>query len=113
MNSLVEHEIDVVVAGLAMRESRFKVIDFTIPIEESGIVFLARKPDTSSNNIFSFLIPLSSTVWMLTAGSFAFVVLILIVFNYFHKHDSSIRSPFNITLYLFGLHDDGIPRYCV
>ena len=63
-------------------EERVGKIDFSIPVSDSGVVLVAKKPTLNENDLFSFVNPISSKVWMASLVSFVIVYLFNAIFIY-------------------------------
>jgi ionotropic glutamate receptor len=58
------------VAALTINHQREAVIDFTDPFLNLGISILYKKPKNKTPDLFSFLSPLSTELWMYMSAAF-------------------------------------------
>ena len=70
----------MVAIDLQITEARLDKIDFSIPVSDSGVVLVARKPTFNENDLFSFLNPISNKIWIASLTSFIIVVILTMVF---------------------------------
>ncbi|KAF8362438.1 glr-4 [Pristionchus pacificus] len=69
---LQRHEADLSISAVTITYSRVEVIDFTLPFMHLGISILLAKSteESSKTSLFTFLEPLSLTVWICLAGAY-------------------------------------------
>ncbi|VDM27653.1 unnamed protein product, partial [Toxocara canis] len=72
---LQRHEADLSVSAVTITYSRAEVIDFTLPFMHLGIsILLAKTPDDQQKTkFFTFLEPLSFSVWISLMGAYLVV----------------------------------------
>uniref|UniRef100_A0A915B0N1 Ionotropic glutamate receptor C-terminal domain-containing protein n=2 Tax=Parascaris univalens TaxID=6257 RepID=A0A915B0N1_PARUN len=72
---LQRHEADLSVSAVTITYSRAEVIDFTLPFMHLGISILLAKnsEDEQKSGLFTFLEPLSFSVWLSLMGSYLLV----------------------------------------
>ena len=64
-------------ADLTITKDRMMKIDFSMPIENYGVVIILKKASSLENNMFVFLNSLSFEVWMCGAGALTLVIGVL------------------------------------
>ena len=64
-------------ADLTITKDRMMKIDFSMPIENYGVVIILKKASSLENNMFVFLNSLSFEVWMCGAGALTLVIIVL------------------------------------
>ena len=64
VDEILQSNIDIVIADFSVTVERLDVIDFSIPIATEGLTIFMRTPKAMDVNLFSFLLPYSSTVWI-------------------------------------------------
>ncbi|KAK1127273.1 hypothetical protein K0M31_003817 [Melipona bicolor] len=74
---LLNHDADLAICDLTITYERESAVDFTMPFMNLGISILYRKPEEKEPNLFSFLSPLSSDVWLYMATAFLAVSIML------------------------------------
>ncbi|CAJ0581656.1 unnamed protein product, partial [Mesorhabditis spiculigera] len=89
---LQRHEADLSVSAVTITYSRVEVIDFTLPFMHLGIsILLARsQEDSSKGSLFTFLEPLSLTVWVSLIGAYlsvSFTMFLLARFSPYEWYD--------------------------
>nr|XP_040563433.1 glutamate receptor ionotropic, kainate 1-like [Lepeophtheirus salmonis] len=65
IRDLLDERADMAIADLTINYQREQVVDFTMPFLDLGISLVYVKAPEKSINLFSFLSPLSSNVWIL------------------------------------------------
>ncbi|KAK2579609.1 hypothetical protein KPH14_010900 [Odynerus spinipes] len=74
---LLDHEADLAICDLTITSSRESAVDFTMPFMNLGISILFSKPEEKEPELFSFLSPLSTDVWIYMATAYLIVSLML------------------------------------
>ncbi|KMZ61960.1 Glutamate receptor [Zostera marina] len=96
-------EFDAAIGDITIVTNRTKIVDFTQPFMESGLVILAavKKHDT---NTWAFLLPFTPSMWLATAGSL--LVIGIVVWILEHRLNDDFRGPFRkqvATIFWFSL----------
>jgi ionotropic glutamate receptor len=68
---------DLALAALSINYQREQAIDFTKPFLNLGISILYKKPKKETPNLFSFLLPLSSDVWLYMIAAYLGILALL------------------------------------
>lgn len=76
---LLDHDADLAICDLTITYERESAVDFTMPFMNLGISILFRKPEEKEPDLFSFLSPLSTDVWIYMATAFLAVSIMLFV----------------------------------
>lgn len=76
---LLDHEADLAICDLTITSARESAVDFTMPFMNLGISILFSKPEDKKPELFSFLKPLSTDVWIYMATAYLIVSLMLYV----------------------------------
>ncbi|WKX93524.1 hypothetical protein Q1695_011082 [Nippostrongylus brasiliensis] len=89
---LQRHEADVSISAVTITYSRVEVVDFTLPFMHLGIsILLARaKDDSEKSSMFTFLEPLSLSVWLSLIGAYlsvSFIMYLLARFSPYEWYD--------------------------
>ncbi|PAA89431.1 hypothetical protein BOX15_Mlig000431g1 [Macrostomum lignano] len=79
IGELIDKKADLAVAPLTITYERERVIDFTTPYMSLGLSILFKKPVKTKPHLFSFLSPLSPTVWSSVLAAYVFVSFVLFV----------------------------------
>lgn len=95
MKDLVEQKADLAVAGMTITFDREKYVDFTKPFLNLGITILFKKPEPEPPQLFSFLDPLSSDVWIYLVAGFLCVSFMLFVIARFTPYEWVNPHPCN------------------
>ncbi|XP_043256506.1 glutamate receptor ionotropic, kainate 2-like [Colletes gigas] len=74
---LLDHDADLAICDLTITYERESAVDFTMPFMNLGISILFRKPEEKEPDLFSFLSPLSTDVWIYMATAFLAVSIML------------------------------------
>ncbi|KOC67298.1 Glutamate receptor, ionotropic kainate 2 [Habropoda laboriosa] len=69
--------VDLAICDLTITYERESAVDFTMPFMNLGISILSRKPEEKEPDLFSFLSPLSTDVWIYMATAFLAVSIML------------------------------------
>ncbi|KAL7058107.1 hypothetical protein AAHC03_016481 [Spirometra sp. Aus1] len=77
VGEVLRGEADIIIAPLTMSTARAKYIDFTEPFMNFGLSLMLRKPGKTKPGMFSFLSPLTNSVWLCTAAATVVVALAL------------------------------------
>jgi ionotropic glutamate receptor len=75
--SLLVQEYDAVVGDVAILADRLRIVDFTQPYIESGLVVLVPVKDRRTNSPWAFLTPFTSTLWCTVLLSFIFTGVVI------------------------------------
>lgn len=81
---------DAVVGDIAIVTNRTKIVDFTQPYIESGLVVVApvRKMNSSP---WAFMRPFSPLMWVVTAAFFVIVAVVIWILE--HRINDEFRGP--------------------
>ncbi|XP_017883266.1 glutamate receptor ionotropic, kainate 2-like [Ceratina calcarata] len=74
---LLDREADLAICDLTITYERETAVDFTMPFMNLGISILYRQPEAKEPNLFSFLSPLSTDVWLYTATAVLAITILL------------------------------------
>ncbi|XP_003706416.2 glutamate receptor ionotropic, kainate 2 isoform X2 [Megachile rotundata] len=74
---LLDRDADLAICDLTITYERESAVDFTMPFMNLGISILYRKPEEKEPDLFSFLSPLSTHVWIYMATAFLVVSVML------------------------------------
>ncbi|XP_076751081.1 glutamate receptor ionotropic, kainate 2 [Xylocopa sonorina] len=74
---LLKGDADLAICDLTITYERESAVDFTMPFMNLGISILYRKPEEKEPDLFSFLSPLSTDVWIYMATAFLAVSVML------------------------------------
>nr|XP_022293547.1 glutamate receptor ionotropic, kainate 2-like [Crassostrea virginica]XP_022293548.1 glutamate receptor ionotropic, kainate 2-like [Crassostrea virginica] len=87
VKELVERRADLAVAGMTITYERERVIDFTKPFWNIGITILFRKPKPEPPELFSFLSPLDTQVWIYVIAVYLCVSFMMFVIARFTPYE--------------------------
>lgn len=87
VKELVEKRADLAVAGMTITYEREQVIDFTKPFWNIGITILFRKPKPEPPELFSFLSPLDTQVWIYVIAVYLCVSFMMFVIARFTPYE--------------------------
>ncbi|KAJ0183282.1 hypothetical protein K1T71_001258 [Dendrolimus kikuchii] len=79
MEKIMDGRADFAITDLTITSSRQKAVDFTSPFMNLGITILYKKPTKEPPNLFSFISPFSSGVWVWLAGAYVGVSVLLFI----------------------------------
>uniref|UniRef100_A0A1I8JEP0 Glutamate receptor n=1 Tax=Macrostomum lignano TaxID=282301 RepID=A0A1I8JEP0_9PLAT len=68
---------DLAIASLTITYDRERVVDFTTPFMSLGLSIIYKKPQKEKPSLFSFLYPLSPTVWAYMLAAYLIVSFVL------------------------------------
>nr|XP_033338694.1 glutamate receptor ionotropic, kainate 2-like isoform X2 [Megalopta genalis]XP_033338703.1 glutamate receptor ionotropic, kainate 2-like isoform X2 [Megalopta genalis] len=74
---LLDRDADLAICDLTITYERESAVDFTMPFMNLGISILYGKPEEKEPDLFSFLSPLSTDVWIYMATAFLAVSVML------------------------------------
>ncbi|CAH2051473.1 unnamed protein product [Thlaspi arvense] len=83
-------EFDAVVGDVAIVTKRTRIVDFTQPYIESGLVVVA-PVSTPTDNPWAFLRPFTPPMWAVTAGLFIVVGAVIWILE--HRTNDEFRGP--------------------
>ncbi|KAM1044091.1 hypothetical protein ACFX2J_035080 [Malus domestica] len=89
VNMVASGKFDAAVGDIAIVTNRTKIVDFTQPYIESGLVVVA--PVRDSNSAWAFLRPFSSSMWGVTASFFIIIGLVIWILE--HRKNDEFRGP--------------------
>ncbi|KAH0659058.1 hypothetical protein KY285_029278 [Solanum tuberosum] len=84
-------EYDAVVGDLAILARQSDYVDFALPFSESGIATVVPVKDDDRKNIWIFLKPLKSELWITTGAFFVFIGFVVWVLE--HRVNKEFRGP--------------------
>ncbi|XP_078432446.1 glutamate receptor 3.4-like [Wolffia australiana] len=90
VNGVANDVYDAAVGDIAITTRRTKMVDFTQPYAESGLVVVAPVRRLNSN-AWSFLKPFSTQMWCVTAALFLFIGTVVWILE--HRFNSEFRGP--------------------
>ena len=79
------------VGDVAILADRLRIVDFTQPYIESGLVVLLPVKDRRANSPWAFLIPFTSTLWCIVLLSFIFTGVVIWMLE--HNVNEEFRGP--------------------
>eukprot|EP00250_Pteridium_aquilinum_P018745 c24192_g1_i1 orf=704-3022(+) len=88
---LAHQDYDAVVGDLAVTADRLRIVDFTQPFMESGLVVLVPVKNNRENSLWAFLRPFTSHLWMTLLLSFIFTGTVIWILE--HKINQDFRGP--------------------
>ncbi|KAL6428824.1 hypothetical protein ACFW04_007993 [Cataglyphis niger] len=74
---LVDRKSDLAICDLTITRERMNIVDFSLPFMNLGISILFSKPEEKRPELFSFLSPLSTDVWIYMATAYLGVSIML------------------------------------
>ncbi|KAL4359695.1 hypothetical protein AHAS_Ahas08G0103100 [Arachis hypogaea] len=89
VNQVAQNKFDVVVADITIVTSRVKIVDFTQPFMESGLVVLVAVNENKSSP-WSFLHPFTAEMWLVIGALFLFVGFFVWILE--HRHNEEFRG---------------------
>ncbi|KAH7298533.1 hypothetical protein KP509_25G048200 [Ceratopteris richardii] len=91
VQKLAHQEYDGVVGDVAILADRLRIVDFTQPFLESGLVVLAPVKNKRENNPWAFLRPFKAQLWITVLLSFIFTGSVIWILE--HKVNEEFRGP--------------------
>jgi ABC-type amino acid transport substrate-binding protein len=92
---LIEHKADLGIADMSITYERKTAVDFTAPFMNLGIGILYKKPEQKETELFSFLDPFDTTVWLCTGLSFISTSLLIFFVSRINSDDWEPVHPCN------------------
>ncbi|KAF3337041.1 glutamate receptor 3.5-like protein [Carex littledalei] len=90
VNMVAQNELDAVVGDIAIVKNRTRIVDFTQPYAEAGLVIVVPvKHDSSS--AWAFLKPFTLPMWCVTVGFFLFFGVVIWILE--HRTNEEFRGP--------------------
>ncbi|XP_072764014.1 glutamate receptor ionotropic, kainate 2 [Anoplolepis gracilipes] len=77
INRLLDRESDLAICDLTITYARESIVDFSMPFMNLGISIIFSKPEEKKPDLFSFLSPLSTDVWMYMMTAYLAVSIML------------------------------------
>ncbi|XP_068667915.1 glutamate receptor 3.5-like isoform X2 [Aristolochia californica] len=90
VNMVAENKFDAVVGDITIVTNRTRIVDFTQPYIESGLVVVAPVKQTHSG-AWTFLMPFTIEMWLVTGASFLFVGAVVWILE--HRVNTDFRGP--------------------
>ncbi|KAL5559600.1 hypothetical protein UlMin_035811 [Ulmus minor] len=82
---------DAVVGDTTITENRSRIVDFTLPFTDSGVVMVVPIKDNKSKNAWAFLKPLTWDLWLTSSLFFVFIGFVVWVLE--HRINDDFRGP--------------------
>ncbi|KAG4075834.1 hypothetical protein HA402_003660 [Bradysia odoriphaga] len=90
---LLDGKADMAICDLTITYERRSAVDFTSPFMTLGISILYAKPKTEAPGLFSFMYPLSTTVWLLMAIAYLCLSILLYFLAMIAVDDWQLPAP--------------------
>ncbi|MCO5550214.1 hypothetical protein L7F22_034260 [Adiantum nelumboides] len=91
IQKLAHKDYDAVVGDVAVLADRLRLVDFTQPFLESGLVILVPVKKNKEENPWAFLRPFKAQLWMTVLLSFVFTGAVIWILE--HKVNEEFRGP--------------------
>lgn len=88
---IVDQEYDAVVGDVAVLADRLRIVDFTQPFIESGLVVLVPVKNNREDSPWAFLRPFTLNLWLTVLVSFVFTGSVIWILE--HKVNKEFRGP--------------------
>ncbi|ODM98791.1 Glutamate receptor 1, partial [Orchesella cincta] len=79
VGELIREEADIAITPLSITAERERVIEFSKPYITTGISIMAFKPKRSTGEVFSFLTPLSTSIWFCVLAAYLCVSAVVYI----------------------------------
>ncbi|MED6196584.1 hypothetical protein PIB30_048802 [Stylosanthes scabra] len=89
-NQVAQNNFDAVVGDITIVTNRTRIVDFTQPYMESGLVVVVPVKEIKSSP-WSFLKPFTAKMWLVTGAFFVFVGAVVWILE--HRHNEEFRGP--------------------
>lgn len=93
INEIMKGRADLAIADLTITYDRKKVVDFTNPFMTLGIGILYVKPTPKEKNLFSFLDPFTTSVWVYTGLAYLFISILVFLLSRINNDDWESSHP--------------------
>ncbi|XP_051135144.1 glutamate receptor 3.5-like isoform X2 [Andrographis paniculata] len=90
VNDVSQNKFDAAVGDITITTNRTRIVDFTQPFMESGLVVVAPVKETKSSP-WSFLMPFTWQMWVVTGTFFVFVGAVVWILE--HRLNTEFRGP--------------------
>ncbi|XP_015936088.1 glutamate receptor 3.4-like isoform X1 [Arachis duranensis] len=87
---VAQNNFDAVVGDITIVTNRTRIVDFTQPYMESGLVVVVPVKEIKSSP-WSFLKPFTTKMWLVTGAFFLFVGAVVWILE--HRHNEEFRGP--------------------
>lgn len=95
IGDILKGKADLAIADLTITYDRKKVVDFTTPFMNLGISILFVTPTPKEKNLFSFLDPFKTDVWIYTGLAYVFISVLVFVLSRINSDDWESSHPCN------------------
>ncbi|XP_067949730.1 glutamate receptor 4-like [Watersipora subatra] len=95
IGELIAKRADLAVADLTITSERERVVEFSAPFMNLGISIMIKKPEKQKPSVYSFMEPLSGSVWMCIALSFTGVTLVIYVISRISPNEWKVEEQPN------------------
>lgn len=93
IGEIIKGKADLAIADLTITYDRKKVVDFTNPFMNLGIGILFTKPIPKEKNLFSFLDPFTTSVWIYTGLAYIFISVLVFILSRINNDDWESSHP--------------------
>ncbi|XVF03070.1 hypothetical protein REPUB_Repub04eG0228900 [Reevesia pubescens] len=90
VNQVAQNKYDAAVGDITIVTNRTRIVDFTQPYMESGLIVVA-PVKTAKSNPWAFLQPFTGEMWFVTAAFFLFVGAVVWILE--HRINHEFRGP--------------------
>ncbi|CAF5047567.1 unnamed protein product [Rotaria sp. Silwood1] len=90
--SVSESVYDIIIADVTVTSARSKIVDFSSPIYDNSLRFVVRQANNAGIDLFSFLKPFSSRLWILVLGTCIYASILMLLIERRKNEDLQNRS---------------------
>ena len=94
---------DLSTSPLTINSERLQVLEFSKPFMQFTMSLISKKVDTNDHDLTTFMLPYSTTVWLVTLACLLFVTVLMYLVNFFspyghrsrHRHQGETGEEFD------------------
>ena len=99
----ITQRADLSTSPLTINSERLQVLEFSKPFMQFTMSLISKKVDLNDHDLTTFMLPYSTTVWLVTLACLLFVTVLMYLVNFFspyghrsrHKHHGETGEEFD------------------
>lgn len=91
VGEITKNRADLSTSPLTINSERLEVLEFSKPFMQFTMSLITKKGDTNYQDLTTFMLPYSTTVWLVTLACLLFVTLLMYLVNFFSPYGHRSR----------------------
>ncbi|KAL9961487.1 hypothetical protein ACROYT_G030434 [Oculina patagonica] len=91
VGEITKNNADLSTSPLTINSERLQVLEFSKPFMQFTMSLISKKVDTNDHDLTTFMLPYSTTVWLVTLACLLFVTILMYLVNLFSPYGHRSR----------------------